>query len=149
MSITYVNADLRRRVRERAEFLCEYCLIADEDTCLGCEVDHIISEKHGGLTVEENLALACVFCNQAKGSDVGSIVPQTGEFVRFFNPRIDRWRDHFRLQNYRIEPLTAIAIATAQILRFNAVERLLERQALALVNRYPTAPASKRIAPAT
>jgi hypothetical protein len=120
-------------------------LIAEDDTCLGCEVDHIISEKHGGLTIEDNLALACAFCNQAKGSDVGSIVWQTRAFVRFFNPRIDRWNEHFRLLNYRIEPLTEIGIVTAQILRFNSVERLLERQALVLVKRYPSEPALKRI----
>lgn len=100
MSITYVNAELRNLVQTRAEFLCEYCLIAEEDTGLGCEVDHIISEKHGGLTIEENLAVACVYCNQAKGSDIGSIILQSGEFVRFFNRRIDRWSEHFRLQEY-------------------------------------------------
>ena len=31
-----------------AAFLCEYCLIHEDDTVFGCEVDHIISTKHGG-----------------------------------------------------------------------------------------------------
>ena len=35
---SYVSADLRRIVVERADFLCEYCLIAEVDTF--CEVDH-------------------------------------------------------------------------------------------------------------
>jgi hypothetical protein len=34
MSITYVNAELRHLVQTRADFLCEYCLIADMDTGL-------------------------------------------------------------------------------------------------------------------
>jgi hypothetical protein len=66
--------------------LCEYCLIHEKDTFYGCQVDHIISEKHGGLTTADNLAYACTFCNRCKGSDVGSIVLRTGEFSRFLIP---------------------------------------------------------------
>jgi hypothetical protein len=112
---------------------------------LGCEVDHIISEKHGGQTTEQNLAFACVFCNQAKGSDVGSIIHGTGDFVRFYNPRSDPWGEHFRLIDYRIDALTNIGAATSLILQFNKLERLLERQALSLISRYPTAFASTRM----
>ena len=41
MSTGYIGADLRRRVVLRAERLCEYCLIHEDDTFYGCEVDHI------------------------------------------------------------------------------------------------------------
>jgi hypothetical protein len=41
------------------------------------QVDHIIAEKHGGQTLAENLALSCSLCNQAKGSDIASIDPDT------------------------------------------------------------------------
>src|SRR5262249_7484988 len=37
MSVTYISAELRRLVVARAEGLCEYCLIAEEDTFFGCE----------------------------------------------------------------------------------------------------------------
>jgi 5-methylcytosine-specific restriction endonuclease McrA len=56
---SYINEELRRLVALRAEYLCEYCLIHEEDTFYGCEVDHIISLKHGGPTEAENLAYAC------------------------------------------------------------------------------------------
>ena len=69
---SYISAELRRHVIERAERLCEYCLIHTEDTFFGCEVDHILSEKHGGPTEAANLALACMPCNRAKGTDIGS-----------------------------------------------------------------------------
>jgi HNH endonuclease len=49
-----VSAELRLVVAARADFLCEYCLIAEEDTFFGCHVDHIISIKHRGLTKAEN-----------------------------------------------------------------------------------------------
>ena len=52
---SYVSAELRRLVAQRAEGLCEYCLIHESDTFFGCQVDHIISEKHGGQTAPENL----------------------------------------------------------------------------------------------
>ncbi len=56
---------------------------------------------------------------------------------------------HFRLQDYRIEPLTAPAIVTARILQFNSVECLLERQALAQIKRYPSEEALRRMTPGT
>ena len=71
---SYVSAELRRLVANRADHLCEYCLIHEDHTYFGCQMDHIISEKHGGPTEVDNLAYACVFCNRAKGSDIGSML---------------------------------------------------------------------------
>src|SRR5690242_3229248 len=99
---TYVPAALRRLVAQRARGVCEYCLIHEDDTFLGCQVEHIISQKHSGPTTESNLAYACVFCNRYKGSDLGSTLARTGALYRFFNPRTDRWRDHFRVERERI-----------------------------------------------
>jgi hypothetical protein len=145
MSVTYVSAELRRLVVARAETLCEYCLIAEDDTFYGCAVDHIISEKHGGPTQEDNLAYACALCNQAKGSDIGSVHWESGQFVRFFNPRTDRWADHFVLAENQILGITTFGAITARILGFNTGERLLERQTLQVMKRYPSAAAANRI----
>jgi hypothetical protein len=118
-----------------------------QDTFFGCEVDHIISEKHGGPTSADNLASACLVCNRNKGSDIASIIPETGELVRLFNPRIDRWWDHFRLDpgSLMIVSLTPIGEATSRILGLNDSARLLEREALKRAGRYPTPAAEKRI----
>ena len=134
---TYVAAELRRLVAERAKHLCEYCLIHEEDTYLGCQVDHIIAEKHGGPTTPENLAFACTFCNRAKGTDIGSIAPSTGEFTRFFNPRTDHWSDHFLLNEVLIVARTSIGEVTLNILDLNQSERIQERQLLAELGSYP------------
>jgi len=141
MSSTYITAALRRLVTARANELCEYCLIHEDDTYFGCQVDHIISEKHSGLTIANNLAYACSFCNRAKGSDVGSIIWRTGLFSRFFNPRIDRWAEHFALDGIRIVPLTELGEVTTRILDFNHIDRLLERQELQAIGRYPSSAA--------
>lgn len=132
------KAGLRELVAKRAGFICEYCLISEKDSYYKFQIEHIISRKHGGNDDAENLALACIFCNLYKGSDIASISPESGEIVRFFNPRTDRWNEHFRLSGVTIEPLTEIGEVTARILKFNHEDRLIERQFLARSQRYPT-----------
>ncbi len=68
MSQTYVPAALRRLVRMRAGERCEYCLIPENASFAPHQVDHVIAEKHGGLTDANNLALSCVLCNMCKGA---------------------------------------------------------------------------------
>ncbi|NER52136.1 MAG: HNH endonuclease [Symploca sp. SIO1A3] len=140
----YITKELKRLVSNRAEGLCEYCLISEEDSG-GCQFDHIISVKHGGETTADNLAYACLYCNLNKGTDLGSIIWHTGELVRFFNPRLDSWSEHFRLEGAMINSLTDIGEVTARILQFNSSDRLLERQLLIDVNRYPSPDALKRM----
>ena len=137
-----LSDELRELVARRAEQLCEYCLIAEIDCYLGCEVDHIIAEKHNGRTVEANLALACVYCNRHKGTDVASVVPGSTLLVRLFNPRSDWWSDHFELVGGRIEWVSSIGEATARLLRFNDIRRIREREMLVLHGKFPR-PAAK------
>ncbi len=139
-----LNAELRS-VSAHADYLCEYCLIADEDTFFGCQIDHIISLKHQGKTDPENLAYACAFCNRHKGSDISSISTETGALVRFFNPRTDRWREHFQFNGSLIQPRTEIGEAKVRILRFNDGERIIERDELRRIGRFPNAAALTRI----
>jgi hypothetical protein len=131
----WISAELRQTVADRAKQSCEYCLIAEADTFYGCEVDHIISLKHGGSSDSHNLAYACALCNRAKASDVGSIAT-TGEFTRFFNPRTDSWSEHFLLEGSSIRPLTAIGEVTERIFGFNQSARLHEREEMIRFGTY-------------
>ena len=142
---TAIPRELRRQVAARADFMCEYCLISEDDTFFGCHVDHIISVKHKGPSTLDNLAYACVVCNRQKGSDLGSIDWETGELVRFFNPRIDRWSEHFFLQEAKIISRTSIGEVTARILSFNSDSQVRERQMLIDENRYPSSAAVQRM----
>lgn len=128
---------LRLMVAKRAGFICEYCLIHQDDLIFSCQIDHIISLKHEGETHPDNLAYSCLSCNVNKGSDVGTIISQSGKFIRFFNPRKDKWPDHFDLSEGLILPKTIIGKATVKIFQFNAPERVLRRKLLAMVNKYP------------
>jgi hypothetical protein len=116
---------------------CEYCRFPSAASLLSFEIEHIISEKHGGLTDLENLALACPFCNRAKGSDLASIDPETGALTAFFNPGAQSWPEHFRLDAALIVPCTGTGRVTVIILQLNHPERLIEREQLIQVGRYP------------
>src|SRR5437899_3217383 len=130
MSQTYVPADLRRLVRERAQEICEYCRIPESATFAPHWIDHIVAEKHGGKTEADNLANCCVVCNLRKGTDLTSIDTDTGQVVLLFHPRRDCWTDHFILAEGRIDPLTPSGRATARLLQFNHPDRVEERQLL-------------------
>jgi hypothetical protein len=145
MERLYLNKEIRRLVATRADYLCEYCLISEQDTILGCAIDHIIIIKHGGSSEIDNLAYCCVYCNRFKGSDIGSIILDKREFSRFYHPRWDHWGTHFKLNNYVIEAVTSIGEVTARILGFNDQTRLLERQLLIDRRKYPSSSAIKRI----
>lgn len=125
--MTYIAAALRRLVQERAGSACEYCLIPEAMTLVGHEVDHVVAQKHGGATRQENLALSCSICNLYKGTDLASIDPETGEVVPLFHPRRQRWTEHFRLAEGTIVPLSPMGRATARLLRLNHEDRVSER----------------------
>jgi hypothetical protein len=133
-----ITEALRHEVARRAHHCCEYCLIHESDLAFRPQVDHIVSRKHGGLSDIENLAYACVLCNRGKGSDVTSIDSGSGEIVRLFHPRHDAWADHFQLDGNRIRGLSDAGIATAELLKFNAPERIAERRILQALGSYPT-----------
>jgi hypothetical protein len=94
-------------VIDRAAGRCEYCRFPQVAALLPFEVEHVVAEKHGGATSADNLALAFFFCNRYKGSDPGSLDPETGQLTAFFHPRLQRWDNHFALRGAEVVPLTA------------------------------------------
>ncbi|MBE9041518.1 HNH endonuclease [Oscillatoriales cyanobacterium LEGE 11467] len=135
--MSYVSATLRRLVTQRAAQQCEYCRFPQSASLFAFEMEHIIAEKHDGITEAENLALSCPCCNRFKGTDLGSIDPETQQLTPFFNPRLQNWSDHFELEVGTIVPLTPEGRVTAKILQFNLPERILEREQLMAIGQYP------------
>ncbi len=125
--MSYVSGALKRLVTERADERCEYCRQPQGLSLFSFEMEHIIARKHDGSTTAENLALACPQCNGYKGSDLGSIDPETGVLTPFYHPRLQMWSEHFQLAQGEILPLTAEGRVTVKILRFNLPERVEER----------------------
>ncbi|MFN6463960.1 MAG: HNH endonuclease signature motif containing protein [Nostoc sp. DedVER02] len=130
MSVTYIPVVLRRLVEERANYRCEYCQLPAGVAFFPHEIDHVIAQKHGGVTNADNLALTCWRCNRHKGTDLGSFDPETGAFSFLFNPRIQKWAEHFSFLELDLVGLTPIGRTTIRLLQINSDERLAERRRL-------------------
>lgn len=129
---------LRNLVAERAKFRCEYCRLHEDDSAMPFHLDHIVSLKHRGETKESNLAYSCPDCNFYKGSDLGTYLTSPPEtLIRFFNPRTDIWEEHFEIERGHIAARTAVGEATMRVLNFNSIERIIIRQVLMGIERYP------------
>jgi HNH endonuclease len=121
---------LAGQIWQRARERCEYCLLPSALSILPFEINHIIPRKHGGLTVEANLALACFYCNRYKGPNIAGLDPDTRALSRLFDPRQDSWNEHFRWNEIRVDGVSSLGRTTIEVLRLNHAEILLVRQAL-------------------
>lgn len=138
---TYITADLRRLVIERAGNCCEYCHVGEMEDAINFAIDHIIAEKHGGATTADNLCLSCARCNRHKGSDLASVDWNgAGDITPLFHPRKHRWNEHFALDGAEIKPLTPEGRVTVALLQLNEPQRLEERELMLLLGEYPCNP---------
>ena len=124
-----ISAGDRREVRRRADNRCEYCCLRQEALPFSTfHVEHIIPRQHGGADDLGNLALACHHCNEHKGPNLSGLDPRTGSLVSLYNPRTQRWEDHFRREGARIHPLTPTGRATVWVLAMNSTMMLQTRE---------------------
>jgi predicted restriction endonuclease len=116
-----IPAPLRKQIIERALERCEYCQTQSAITGEEMEVDHIQPVSRAGQTHADNLCLACRACNGNKNDFSTSIDPQTETTVALFNPRTQRWNDHFQWSDSGIAVigLTPTGRATIEILKMN------------------------------
>jgi hypothetical protein len=121
MTPAYIPVELRRQVRADAHGRCGYCHTPEALIGMPLEFEHLHPEAHGGPTTRENLWLACTRCNDFKGDRIAAMDPQTGETAPLFNPRTQRWMQHFAWspEGTLIMGLTPIGRATVDALRLN------------------------------
>jgi hypothetical protein len=122
-------------VRRRAGH--EYCRLPQFAYPLRFPIDHIIAQQHGGETVLENLALACVRCNSYKGPNIAGFDPLTGRMTRLFHPRRDRWSRHYSWDGPSIVGRTAVGRATIRLLQINHPDSIAVRCELIKESRFP------------
>ena len=128
---------LRQTVVGRADNRCEYCLISQSAQEGRFHIDHIIPQSAAGPTTMENLALACVTCSLRKTARKTARDAETSWDVPIFNPRLDRWHDHFSLDGVKILGTTPTGRATAEALQFNRRHALDIRTEEQLRGRFP------------
>lgn len=131
-----MDKKLEELVHWRAGEQCEYCHIPLPPF----QIEHIVARKHGGLTAESNLALACVRCNLHKGPNLSGIDSADGHVVSLFHPRQQLWHEHFRWEGARLAGLTATGRASVAVLGINDPVRVELRQRLIDEGVFPTEP---------
>jgi hypothetical protein len=125
-----MNKVIEQEVHRRAAGRCEYCHLPEALTKLKFTIDHIRARQHGGGDELDNLALACGYCNRHKGPNIASVDPASGQIARLFDPRSDRWTEHFRWEGTTIVGITPIGRATVVVLALNGRHQQSMRQAL-------------------
>ena len=123
-----MDTALQQLVWTRAGQRCEYCQVPADVALLPFQIDHIIAEKHGGLASAENLALSCERCNSHKGPNIAGYLE--GNHVPLFNPRQDRWVDHFAWEAAVLVGKTPVGQVTIEVLGINLPYRIALRAAL-------------------
>ena len=132
-----ISDEAKRMVAKRAGYRCEYCRLPERDSLLKFHVEHIRSSKHGGSDDTENLAYSCPDCNCYKGTDLGTYLDENETFTRFFNPRKDKWPDHFKVLEGVLYAQTDVGEATIRIFQINSLDRVEIRQLLSDEDLYP------------
>ncbi|HBR00661.1 MULTISPECIES: HNH endonuclease signature motif containing protein [unclassified Roseofilum] len=135
--MTKIPTSLRQLVIQRAQNRCEYCGISQVGQVATFHIDHIIPVVAGGETTSDNLALACVSCSLRKGARQQIKDSETGEVVNIFNPRQQRWHDHFAWNGVEVIGLTPTGRATVNALHLNRPTMLAIRVEEELLGRHP------------
>lgn len=135
---------MERRVeliaRFRAGGVCEYCQLPETVSHVQFPLDHVVARQHGGESTEDNLALACPWCNQRKGPNLAGIDPDTGELTRLFHPRRDRWAEHFKWDGAILTGVRAVGRTTVRVLNINESTAAQIRRELMASGVFPRAP---------
>ena len=111
----------RQRIRQRANLLCEYCHSSEEASASLFTFDHLMPQSLGGTDTEDNLALACHRCNGRRYNFTEGTDPETQAIVPLFNPRQNKWSEHFvwSVDGQKIVGITPIGRATIERLDMN------------------------------
>lgn len=132
-------SQIKKAIINRANGVCEYCRSQARFSTQAFSVEHIIPVSCGGKTILDNLALACQGCNNHKYTKIAGLNPINGETVPLFNPRKQRWYEHFTWNDdyTLIIGLTPIGCATVETMRLNREGLVNLRRLLYSIGEHP------------
>ncbi len=131
-------AGLYENVAARAKHRCEYCRAPEVFFNHRFVIDHIVPRVFGGSDELDNLALSCHSCNSHKYQKQLILDIAHKRLIRIFNPRRDRWGEHFRwhLNRTRLIGLTAIGRTTIEALQINNERQIEARILWVKINKF-------------
>jgi hypothetical protein len=134
-----MKGSVKTILRHRAHFCCEYCCAQEEYSHDPFSAEHINPVGEGGDDDLENLAWACLGCNFLKHDFTTAVDLLTGTIVRLFNPRKDKWTDHFEWnEDFTLMiGLTPIGRATIKRLDLNRQGLVNYRKILVAAGKHP------------
>jgi hypothetical protein len=126
-------------VAQDAHFQCGYCRCPQQVLPYRLEIEHLLPTSLGGQDDRENLWLSCHRCNKLRSNLMQVTDPLTGVHVPIFNPRRDRWADHFvwEQDGLLIVGLTDRGRGTAAVLNLNDRYHLSARGVWIMARAYP------------
>ncbi|MEL6353266.1 MAG: HNH endonuclease signature motif containing protein [Cyanobacteria bacterium J06627_28] len=114
-----INSALRTQIRQRAQFLCEYCHSSEEASTSQFTIDHLQPKSLDGTDQPGNLALACHRCNTRRYNFTAGRDPKTNSITTLFNPRNHKWNEHFQWSSDCLQIIGITAIGRATCLRLD------------------------------
>ena len=134
-----MKVSLRTAVCERAINCCEYCQMQAEFSHDPFSAEHILPIAKGGLDDIENLAWSCLGCNLHKSTATHIFDLITGDLVPLYNPRIEKWLNHFQwAEDYTlIVGISPTGRATVTRLRLNRLGLVNLRKVLVAAEKHP------------
>ncbi len=139
MSRNKIPESIQQQVRERANYLCEFCHANEKWQYVRFTVDHVMPFSLGGSDRFDNLTLACFHCNRRKTNRLTAVDPESQTEVTLFNPRQDSWQEHFiwSMDGLSILGISTIGKATVAGLLLNRERVIPIRAADREIGRHP------------
>ena len=120
-----VRTEDREIVKQRANYVCEYCGVSEIDVGGELTLDHYHPISKGGNDSLENLLYCCPRCNQYKLN----YWPEKPEDLPLWQPRREPFHLHFAaLEDGTLLPLTPIGEFTLLRLRLNRLHLIAHRR---------------------
>lgn len=134
-----ITEETQAEIRQRANFLCEYCHASEKWQYVAFTIEHITPIAKNGAYTLENLAKRCFHCNRKKSDRTTAPDTESGAVVPLFNPRENNWNEHFiwSADGLFIIGLTAIGRATVTALALNRERVIPIREADKALGRHP------------
>jgi HNH endonuclease len=139
MSKVRVPKSIRKAVIERAKDCREYCVGQQAYSMDTLSIEHTFPRSKGCTNDFNNLALSCQGCNTCKHTYIDAIDPETNQTVPLYNPRKNKWEEHFSWsEDYTlILGITPTGRATIDLLQLNRLGNQNLRQVLYLTGYHP------------
>jgi hypothetical protein len=128
-----IKLEIRRQVRRRANFACEFCGVSEANAGSELTVDHFQPIAKGGDDDLDNLIYCCPRCNQHKLD----YWPAQPDAPRLWNPRREPFSRHFlAFDDGTLLPCTEVAEFTLRRLHLNRPALVDHRRNKILRTRY-------------